>query len=79
MKKVDAVVEFETDVLRKLKRSENMDGHPDYPARRVAWNNYVDALQKAGHITEKKAATWTQPRSCYSKTEWDQYIAGLKR
>ncbi len=34
----------------------------DKPAKRMAWNDYVDQLQRAGQITEGQAGTWDQPR-----------------
>lgn len=30
-------------------------------ARRCAWNDYVDQLQKQGDITAKQAETWVNP------------------
>lgn len=29
---------------------------------RMTWNDYVDGLEKDGEITERQAATWTQPK-----------------
>lgn len=34
----------------------------DIPAKRMAWNDYVDMLQKEGRISKEKAASWTQPK-----------------
>lgn len=33
----------------------------DKPARRQAWNDYIDGLQKDGQITRRQSETWTQP------------------
>ncbi len=34
----------------------------DAPARRQAWNEYVDGLQRDGQITETQASMWDQPK-----------------
>ncbi len=34
----------------------------DIPAKRFAWNCYVDMICKDGSITQKKAAAWHQPK-----------------
>lgn len=33
----------------------------DRVAKRTAWNDYVDALQKQGYISAKQAETWVNP------------------
>ena len=33
----------------------------DATALRCAWNDYVDGLQKDGHITARQAENWTNP------------------
>ena len=34
----------------------------DCPARRTAWNDYIDWLEKDGRITVKQSYSWTQPK-----------------
>jgi len=46
---------------RLFKNEWRPDWNHDKPMKRQAWNNYVDWLQKSGEITERQAATWTQP------------------
>ena len=59
MTKAQAVAEFERDVLPRV---VDLFGPNDRPARREAWNDYADNLQKSGQITRRQAETWTQPR-----------------
>ncbi len=33
----------------------------DRPLIRMAWNDYVDRLEREGRITERQASTWGQP------------------
>jgi hypothetical protein len=54
MTKREAERQFREDILPRL--SSN-----DKPARRQAWNDYVDSLQKNGQITERQAFDWDQP------------------
>lgn len=37
------------------------NGKRDKTAIRCAWNDYVDALNKSGYITDRQAYTWTNP------------------
>jgi hypothetical protein len=37
------------------KRDEVSGGRPDYPGRRMLWNDYIDGLEKEGRITPKQA------------------------
>lgn len=52
--KRQAETEFRADHLTRIPTN-------DRPALRMAWNDYVDALQKSGRITERQAETWDQP------------------
>ena len=36
-------------------------GKNDLPALRLSWQTYTDQLCKAGQITQKQYATWTNP------------------
>jgi len=49
------------EVFPAVTRRYEADGVPDYPARREAWNDHVDALQKAGEVTAEQANTWLSP------------------
>ena len=79
MQKHDAEFLFDTEILPGVKRASEMDGSKDYAARKMAWNNFVDGLQKEGQITERQADTWAQPRSCYSTKEWARDRTRRKR
>lgn len=70
MKKHEAVELFRRDVLPWLDA-------PDQVALRCAWNDFIDALAKGRHITQRQAETWVnpydkpqtkrRPRSAYGK------------
>lgn len=49
-------------VFPGVTRKYEADGVPDWPARREAWNNLVDQLQKNRQVTEEDAKTWLAPR-----------------
>lgn len=34
----------------------------DRPLIRMAWNDYVNRLEREGRITERQASTWGQPK-----------------
>jgi folate-dependent tRNA-U54 methylase TrmFO/GidA len=55
---LDIFREFELPAIRQ--RYEK-DGRVDHPARREGWNNYTDALCKAGQITMRQYETWGNP------------------
>ncbi len=63
MTKREAIQQFRDYVLPEIKKEHEKDGLIDLPARRQAWNDYIDALQKNGRITVQQAATWTSPFS----------------
>jgi hypothetical protein len=64
MKKQDIVERFVESVLPLVHEKYESNGRTDYPARREAWNDYVDFLCKSGEVTEHQAATWVQPAFC---------------
>jgi hypothetical protein len=49
-----------TDLFRETHRS-TLDRGFDKGAIRLAWNNFIDGLQKSGQISEHSAATWVNP------------------
>lgn len=53
---------FRNEILPGIKKRYEQNGRPDKPARREAWNNYVDSLVKDGSVTEKAADSWGHPR-----------------
>lgn len=61
MTKNSALAAFRRDVLPHVKETYERDGRVDTPARCEAWNDYVDALQKSGLISQQQASTWTNP------------------
>jgi len=61
MTKEEAVAEFKEYVLPQVRAQYERDGVPDWPARREAWNNFTDALQKEGRITARQYDTWDHP------------------
>lgn len=46
------------DIFVKSRLRETLS---DRVATRCAWNDYVDGLQKSGHITRRQAETWINP------------------
>jgi hypothetical protein len=58
MTKSEAVTEFAKTVLPAVVAQF---GRKDKPAVRTAWNDFVDALQKSGQITERQSETWQAP------------------
>jgi len=54
--------QFKTDILPHIKKTYERDGIPDKPARREAWNNYVDSLAQDGLVSYDDADNWSHPR-----------------
>ena len=57
LQQVQAVVaeRFENEVLPYVKAAHEQDGILDRPARREAWCNFVDSLNKNGEISDYEA------------------------
>jgi hypothetical protein len=47
---------FEMEVLPHVKAAHEEDGVMDRPARREAWCNFIDSLNKSGELTEYEAS-----------------------
>lgn len=47
---------FENEVLPHVKTAYEQDGVMDRPARREAWCNFIDSLNKDGELTEYEAS-----------------------
>jgi len=54
---------FKTYILPSIIKQYEQDGRKDKPARCEAYNNYIDSLQRAGHITESKANVYCIPKN----------------
>jgi hypothetical protein len=59
--KAQAFDSWRRDALPELRLTYERDGTLDRPARRESWNNFVDALIKAGALAES-AGNWSHPR-----------------
>ena len=57
----DACETFTTEILPMIQEQFEQDGIPDMPARREAWNNWVDGLSQDGQISEWQADNWGHP------------------
>lgn len=57
--KAEALTDFREMWADLLRREPRWRG--DTVAKREDWNNYVDALQKDGRITQRQADTWSNP------------------
>jgi len=63
MTKREALNEWKAYRLPAILWAEAQYGNGiDRPMRREDWNNYTDALCKAGAITPRQYETWTHPR-----------------
>ena len=58
MTKLEAIKEFYRDILPEVYKTY---GKRDKPAISEAWNNFTDALQKEGRITEEQYNNWSNP------------------
>ena len=52
---------FKEYILPSVTRAYEMDGIPDKPARREAWNNYVESLRVDGTISYSAAENMDHP------------------
>jgi len=46
---------YEDEILPHVKAAHEQDGIVDRPARREAWCNFIDSLNKSGELTEYEA------------------------
>lgn len=53
--------QFKSEVLPGIKKKYERNGRPDKPARREAWNDYVDSLVKDGSVSSEAADGWHHP------------------
>ena len=69
MKKYEAVRIWEAEMLPSIKADEG--DNPDWPARRMSWNDFVAGLQKGGDITKYQGGTWLQPASALRVNKYE--------
>jgi hypothetical protein len=50
------VLEFQNHILPSVIETYEQDGEVDIPARRQAWCNWIDSLNKDGRLSEYEAA-----------------------
>jgi hypothetical protein len=50
------VLEFQNHILPSIIETYEQDGEVDIPARRQAWCNWIDSLNKDGRLSEYEAA-----------------------
>ena len=62
--------DFKMNDLQVIAEQYESDGIPDRTARREAYNNKVDAYQKDGLISEKKANDWCITDSLETTKYW---------
>ncbi len=63
MTKREALEQWKAYRLPAIQQVEQQYGNGiDRCMRREDWNNYADALCKAGAITTRQEETWTHPR-----------------
>ncbi len=61
MTKTEAYQAFKNSILPELRERYEQDGIPDKPARREAWNDFLDNLIRSGDVP-RSAERWTHPR-----------------
>jgi len=61
--KTEAKEVFRNDYLPEIKQKEAMFPNLgiDSSMRRTAWNDMVDALNKAGYVSDNQAMNWKNP------------------
>jgi hypothetical protein len=52
---------FQRDILVHVIEKYESDGIRDIPARREAWNDFLDGLARDEQITEQQADEWCLP------------------
>jgi hypothetical protein len=62
--KREALSEWRSSYLPSVVDTYEADGVADYPARRMSWTTFVDALHREGEISDKQAQNWAQPPEC---------------
>jgi len=55
---------FKEVIMPTIRQDYEQDGIPDKPARREAWNNLLDSLQKGGSIHEYQIEDLDCPVTC---------------
>jgi len=61
----DFFIEQHLPVIRIVERQNGYEhGEIDGPMRREQWNNWTDALCKAGEISDWQYENWSQPECC---------------
>ncbi len=61
--KTEVVRSFREEILPEIVVNEHQTGGKDYPARRTAWNDYIDSLIKSEQVRES-AGDWDKPACC---------------
>jgi len=59
--KAEALSEWRSSGLPSVREAYEADGVADYPARAESWGAFVDALHRAGEVTDSQAQNWAQP------------------
>jgi hypothetical protein len=60
----EAIEEWRRETLPGVRRKYEANGTPDYPARAMSWNVFVDTACREGMISPRQAHTWGQPPEC---------------
>ena len=76
MTKNEFVASFRREILPAIIHNE-ING-PDYPARRQAWNDTIDALIKDGILPER-AGNWQKPADIEGKPTKRAQAANIER
>lgn len=60
MTKREALKIWRREILPGVRARFEQDGRPDYPARREAWNGWIDGLIQDRELPER-AGDWAHP------------------
>ena len=58
----DAEITFTEMILPVIRAKYEDDGIPDWPARREAWCNFIDHMNKINLVTDQNANDWPHPQ-----------------
>lgn len=58
MNKKEVLKSFKENIIPAINERY---GKKDVIAKREAWSNYIDSLQKNGYVTEKQVTKWINP------------------
>ena len=68
MSKQEAIAQWRETELEAVRQQYEPDNVPDYPARREAWNNWIDGMIK-DDLLPARSGNWSHPVECIAPWE----------